>query len=60
MANDPDARTYGDAAEELILPSQLEEARIITIPESAYYIPMFISQEEEERLLQKVCYSIQP
>ncbi|EQL27854.1 hypothetical protein BDFG_09342 [Blastomyces dermatitidis ATCC 26199] len=31
----------------------LEEARIESIPESAYYIPDFITQDEEERLLQK-------
>lgn len=54
MADDQGTRTCGDITEEVILPFQLEEARIKSIPESAYYIPEFITQDEEELLLQKV------
>lgn len=32
----------------------LEAARIKSLPDTAYYIPEFITEEEEERLLQKV------
>ncbi|OJD15274.1 hypothetical protein AJ78_04459 [Emergomyces pasteurianus Ep9510] len=54
MANDQEAKAYRDATEEVILPIHLEEARITTIPETAYYIPMFITQDEEEQLLHKI------
>ena len=33
----------------------LEAARIQELPEAAYYISNFLTPEEEERLLQKVC-----
>ena len=36
------------------LPSTLSEAAISSLPQSAYYIPNFISQAEEEFLLRKV------
>ena len=32
----------------------LATARVKSLPEKAYYIPEFITQEEEEKLLQKV------
>ncbi|KLJ08311.1 alkylated DNA repair protein alkB like 6 [Blastomyces silverae] len=54
MADDQGARICGDVTEEVMLPIQLEEARIKSIPESAYYIPDFITQDEEEGLLQKI------
>ncbi|KAL1876054.1 hypothetical protein Plec18167_005315 [Paecilomyces lecythidis] len=34
--------------------TSLEAARIASLPEDAYYIPNFISEAEEERLLQKI------
>lgn len=34
--------------------SALDTARITILPENAYYIPNFISVEEEERILKKV------
>lgn len=37
----------------------LEAARISVLPDDAFYIPDFITEEEEARLLQKV-RSIQP
>ena len=33
---------------------QLQAARIPSLPDTAYYIPNFITPEEEERLIQKV------
>jgi hypothetical protein len=32
----------------------LEAAKIRSLPDSAYYIPDFITAEEEEKLIQKV------
>lgn len=37
-----------------MIPMTLETAKIKSLPDSAYYIPDFITAEEEERLLQKV------
>lgn len=34
--------------------SVLDTARIISLPGNAYYIPNFITVEEEERILHKV------
>lgn len=36
------------------LPEYLAKGRISSLPESAYYIPNFITSEEEETLLAKV------
>ena len=36
------------------LPTSLEHARIASLPPSAYYIPDFISEEEERHILDKV------
>ncbi|KAK3380066.1 hypothetical protein B0T24DRAFT_519812 [Lasiosphaeria ovina] len=36
------------------LPSSLESCRIAALPPSAYYIPNFLSEEEERAILQKV------
>lgn len=36
------------------LPSSLDHARIATLPQSAFYIPNFISEEEEQKILSKV------
>lgn len=35
--------------------SDLEAARIARLPDTAYYIPNFLTLEEEVKLLQKVC-----
>jgi hypothetical protein len=40
--------------EQLKLPACLEEARIQALPSAAYYIPNFITGEEEHMLLHKV------
>lgn len=36
------------------LPSSLEVSRINALPSAAYYIPNFISDEEEQAILNKV------
>ncbi len=36
------------------LPTTLEEGRITSLPPVAYYIPNFLSKEEENTILQKV------
>ncbi|KAK2767462.1 hypothetical protein FQN54_003618 [Arachnomyces sp. PD_36] len=38
----------------------LDTARVRSLPETAYYIPEFITKEEEERLLQKITTAPQP
>ncbi|PGH08811.1 hypothetical protein AJ80_07770 [Polytolypa hystricis UAMH7299] len=41
-------------ADESILSNGLEKWRISSLPNKAYYIPEFITEDEEERLLQKI------
>jgi alkylated DNA repair protein alkB family protein 6 len=36
------------------MPWDLEAARVTALPDDAFYIPNFISEEEEQILLQKV------
>lgn len=36
------------------LPTALDHARICSLPSTAYYIPDFISVEEERQILDKV------
>lgn len=38
----------------LTMPASLEEAKVEGIPQSAFYISDFITQEEEQALLNKV------
>jgi alkylated DNA repair protein alkB family protein 6 len=38
----------------VLLPSSLEHARITSLPQTAYYIPNFITEEEEQMILDKV------
>ena len=40
--------------EKIALPSSLQDAEVTTLPESAYYIPEFLSVEEEQTLLDQV------
>ena len=37
------------------LPRSLDDARLGRLPPSAYYIANFISEEEEQLILEKVC-----
>ena len=48
----PTCRTF--IMEDIKLPSFLSDALISSLPDSAFYIPNFISTEEEETLLHKV------
>ncbi|KAK2812559.1 hypothetical protein FQN50_001203 [Emmonsiellopsis sp. PD_5] len=54
MADAQEASARGDVAGNVGMSAQLEGARITSIPESAYYIPEFITPEEEEILLKKI------
>lgn len=38
----------------VVLPSALDQARVTRLPSTAYYIPDFISEEEQQVLLDKV------
>jgi alkylated DNA repair protein alkB homolog 6 len=39
----------------IVMPTCLEDVRIKSLPSSAFYIANFISKEEEQVLLNKVC-----
>lgn len=41
--------------DDVLLPPSLERARINTLPQTAYYIPNFITEQEEQNILDKVC-----
>ncbi|KAL6356166.1 hypothetical protein LRP88_09757 [Fusarium phalaenopsidis] len=43
-----------DATNGFSLPPSLDHARITTLPQTAYYIPDFISEEEERMILDKI------
>jgi hypothetical protein len=38
----------------VLLPESLQHARITSLPQTAYYIPNFISEEEEQMIMDKV------
>jgi alkylated DNA repair protein alkB family protein 6 len=42
------------------MPASLEEARIQILPSSAYYIPNFISEEDEKVILDKIASAPKP
>ncbi|KEZ42606.1 Uncharacterized protein SAPIO_CDS5847 [Scedosporium apiospermum] len=42
------------------LPQSLEDARIRTLPASAYYLPNFITEEEEQFILDKIANAPKP
>jgi alkylated DNA repair protein alkB family protein 6 len=44
-----------DKDDVFLLPPSLHHARINTLPETAYYIPNFITEQEEQNILDKVC-----
>ncbi|KAJ3520286.1 hypothetical protein NM208_g13772 [Fusarium decemcellulare] len=52
--------TRDDAHHDFSLPPSLEHARITTLPQTAYYIPNFISEEEEQVILDKVSSAPKP
>ncbi|KAF9772064.1 hypothetical protein IL306_010257 [Fusarium sp. DS 682] len=46
--------------DDVLLPSSLEQARISTLPQTAYYIPNFITKEEEQIILNKISSAPKP
>ncbi|RGP59020.1 alkylated dna repair alkb like 6 [Fusarium longipes] len=44
----------------ILLPSSLEHARIASLPQAAYYIPNFITKEEEQIILDKISSAPKP
>ncbi|KPM37291.1 hypothetical protein AK830_g9268 [Neonectria ditissima] len=42
------------------LPASLEHARIAALPQSAFYIPNYISEEEEQMILEKIAAAPRP
>jgi alkylated DNA repair protein alkB family protein 6 len=44
----------GEARQLIVMPASLEDVRIKRLPSRAYYIADFISEEEEQVLLNKV------
>lgn len=54
-ASDSSSGHKDDAGNGFSLPLSLDHARITTLPQTAYYIPDFISEEEERMILDKVC-----
>ncbi|KAI8721008.1 hypothetical protein NCS52_00547100 [Fusarium sp. LHS14.1] len=49
-----------DANNDFSLPPSLDHARITTLPQTAYYIPDFISEEEERMILDKISSAPKP
>ncbi|KAM5351357.1 hypothetical protein ACJ41O_004080 [Fusarium nematophilum] len=49
-----------DGSNGISLPPSLEHARITNLPQTAYYIPNFISEEEEQMILDKVSSAPKP
>ncbi|KAM0210439.1 hypothetical protein ACHAPQ_005125 [Fusarium lateritium] len=49
-----------EKARGILLPSSLEHARIATLPQTAYYIPNFITEEEEQTILDKISSAPKP
>ncbi|WAO88538.1 Hypothetical protein NCS54_00589100 [Fusarium falciforme] len=49
-----------DAGNGFSLPPSLDHARITTLPQTAYYIPDFISEEEERMILDKISNAPKP
>ncbi|KAH6896559.1 hypothetical protein B0T10DRAFT_556434 [Thelonectria olida] len=56
MTDQGDTTKCNDAS----LPPSLDHARITTLPESAYYIPNFISEGEERMILDKIASAPRP
>ncbi|KAH6978679.1 hypothetical protein EDB82DRAFT_234455 [Fusarium venenatum] len=44
----------------ILLPESLQHARIISLPQTAYYIPNFISEKEEQMILDKISTAPKP
>jgi alkylated DNA repair protein alkB family protein 6 len=44
----------------VLLPESLQHARITSLPQTAYYIPNFISEEEEQMIMDKISSAPKP
>lgn len=53
----PNDASANSNRKDISLPVSLDHARITVLPQSAFYIPNFISEEEERMILEKVCAS---
>lgn len=49
-----------DPGNDIFLPPFLDHAKIVNLPQTAFYIPNFISETEEQMILDKVRLSKQP
>ncbi|KAF5609545.1 alkylated DNA repair alkB like 6 [Fusarium pseudoanthophilum] len=49
-----------DKDDVFLLPPSLQHARINTLPETAYYIPDFITEQEEQNILDKISSAPKP
>ncbi|KAF4945289.1 hypothetical protein FSARC_14462 [Fusarium sarcochroum] len=49
-----------NATDGFSLPASLEHAKITTLPQTAYYIPNFITEEEEQIILDKISSAPKP
>ncbi|KAF5644620.1 alkylated DNA repair alkB like 6 [Fusarium tjaetaba] len=49
-----------DKDDVFLLPPSLQHARINTLPEAAYYIPNFITEQEEQNILDKISSAPKP
>ncbi|KAH7162430.1 hypothetical protein B0J13DRAFT_10279 [Dactylonectria estremocensis] len=59
-ANRDDASADTKQMNDFSLPASLDGARITTLPQSAFYIPNFISEEEEQMILAKIATAPKP
>ncbi|KAG8666212.1 hypothetical protein FPOAC1_011015 [Fusarium poae] len=59
METSQSASSSGDGSHTL-LPESLQDARIASLPQTAYYIPNFISEEEEQMMLDKISSAPKP
>ncbi|KAF5022053.1 hypothetical protein F66182_5899 [Fusarium sp. NRRL 66182] len=64
MMNSSSSASYSGSKDNnsstISLPPSLEHARITTLPQTAYYIPNFISEEEEQMILDKISSAPKP
>ncbi|KOS17750.1 Alpha-ketoglutarate-dependent dioxygenase alkB -like protein 6 [Escovopsis weberi] len=60
MAASSSSASSSSSSSSLALPASLEQARIQTLPSTAYYIPNFISESEERIILDKIRSAPQP
>lgn len=60
METGPNVPTASSSTSSSRLPESLEQARVQSLPSSAYYIADFISDEEEQLILDKIASAPKP